>query len=474
MSRTIKYSIDAFKGIDQSADENSLSPSYSPDACNMDTTDGRLSVAKGYVKHIDIPVPGTGKIHRMRVFSHSGGDEFIVMAGNSVYAKKSDGWTQIYEYEGDVTGKFTCEETQISGTDYLLIGCENNRIVKYDGQTASLFGSEDGQSDKRTMYLAMFGGRLFAAGDPDYPSRLYWSQLPGSGRTIENWGPVEASVNVEGGHTEIGASHTDTITALAAMSNQLLIFTKRGLFRLIGDRPSNFTVERIDAQVERMAASSLVRVGDAAFYMTHEGLFIFNGVTSYLSPDARKICVTLDGADVSDCRGAATRRTLYFTVKEADGGDAMIEYDMLRYTYMIRRGFGIRDICAWDGRIYLVNDTRCVYRFGEGGSYDGAPIEAHWNTPLTDLLEKTFIKHLDGLYLRGSAENDAALIIDVTVGDNTARHRVLLPYSESAVKEIPLRNEGRAFKLRFSNENGGAFSLFGGVELEISARKRVS
>ena len=152
----------------------------------------------------------------------------------------------------------------------------------------------------------------------------------------------------------------------------------------------------------------------------------------------------------------------------------MIEYDMLRYTYMIRRGFGIRDICAWDGRIYLINDTRCVYRFGEGGSYDGAPIEAHWNTPLTDLLEKTFIKHLDGLYLRGSAENDAALIIDVTVGDNTARHRVLLPYSESAVKEIPLRNEGRAFKLRFSNENGGAFSLFGGVELEISARKRVS
>ena len=44
MSSTIKYSIDAFKGIDQSADENSLSPSYSPDACNMDTTDGRLSV----------------------------------------------------------------------------------------------------------------------------------------------------------------------------------------------------------------------------------------------------------------------------------------------------------------------------------------------------------------------------------------------------------------------------------------------
>ena len=39
--------------------------------------------------------------------------------------------------------------------------------------------------------------------------RLYWSQLPGGERSIEDWGSVEASVNVEGGHSEIGDSASD-------------------------------------------------------------------------------------------------------------------------------------------------------------------------------------------------------------------------------------------------------------------------
>ncbi len=51
MSRTI-YHINEFVGIDQSHDENGLKPMMSPDACNMDTTDGNLSVARGCVRHI--------------------------------------------------------------------------------------------------------------------------------------------------------------------------------------------------------------------------------------------------------------------------------------------------------------------------------------------------------------------------------------------------------------------------------------
>ena len=46
------YTIPEFKGIDQSKSENLLNPSYSPDACNMDTESGSLKVAKGFEKFI--------------------------------------------------------------------------------------------------------------------------------------------------------------------------------------------------------------------------------------------------------------------------------------------------------------------------------------------------------------------------------------------------------------------------------------
>ena len=41
------YKIQSFVGIDQSSDENNISPSCSPDAVNMSTDGGRLSVARG-------------------------------------------------------------------------------------------------------------------------------------------------------------------------------------------------------------------------------------------------------------------------------------------------------------------------------------------------------------------------------------------------------------------------------------------
>lgn len=51
------YKIQSFFGIDQSSDENNISPSCSPDAVNMSTDGGRLSVAKGYENTLPIPFP---------------------------------------------------------------------------------------------------------------------------------------------------------------------------------------------------------------------------------------------------------------------------------------------------------------------------------------------------------------------------------------------------------------------------------
>ena len=264
----------------------------------------------------------------------------------------------------------------------------------------------------------------------------------------------------------------DPILGLFALSNQLLIFKKRSLYRLIGDKPGNFTIERVDADVEQAAHTSLVPQGDMLYFFTNGGLCFFNGVSAAPLADARRIRKTLESASAVQCRGALARSKLYFTIQEPQG-DALVEYDLIRRTYMLRRGFAIGDIAAWDGRLYMVNSARFVYRFDEGDTYDGEDIQAWWQSPLTDLFDKGGIKAMRGLALRGVCQKDAALLVDVRIGSNQTVHRLLLPKDAGEVLEIPLSNEGRAFSLRFYNEAGGRFSLTGGVELSFETWRRV-
>lgn len=474
MARKI-YRIDEFAGIDQSTGENGMSPAFSSEAFNMDTSDGNLSVAKGYTRHIAQPVPGEGPMRRLTLFHCTDGDRVIVLEGNNLYAWTGGQWSLIYTFTGGLLqGKVDFTQARINGVDYLLIGSGEQAIVKYDGSTASLFGSAEALSDKHVRYLAMYRSRLFAAGDQQNPNRLYWSKLPGSGRTIEDWEDDTSSVNVSGGHAEIGESGGDPIVGIAALSNQLLIFKKRSIYRLIGDKPSNFTVEKVDSDLETAPYTAIVASGDMLYFLTKGGLCRFNGVNAAPMADAQRIRKILDAASVEDTRGAAARSRLYFTIREGEDSEAIVEYDLRRQTYMLRKGFGVADVAAWDGRLYLINSARYVYLFDDGTSYDGAPVEAKWRTPETDLFDKSGVKAMRSLCFRGCSNNsETALIADVAVGRGNMRSRILLPLEQNDVTEVPLKNEGRTFSLTLSNEAGGSFTLTGGVELAFETWRRV-
>ena len=98
------------------------------------------------------------------------------------------------------------------------------------------------------------------------------------------------------------------------------------------------------------------------------------------------------------------------------------------------------------------------------------PIEAYWRTPLTDLGDKAAIKTLRALLLRGGG--DSPVRIAARIGRVEDEYSVLLPEELYEVAEVPMQNEGRTLSLKISNENGGAFRLVGGVELEMSVRRR--
>ena len=296
------YSVDRFIGLNQSGDENLMSPACTPDAANMCTDGGELRVAYGFTRLFEAAVPGTLRIDFFTLYRTNGAEIPVVIAGGVVYAYIENAWTPVYTYQSTRSKPiYDCAQVRINTTDYLVIADGQHGMIKFDGSSVTQFGSEENASNIPVSFLTMYRGRLFAAGDAANPDRLYYSVLPGSGRTVEQWGAVEASPAVEGGHVEIGALGGDPIVAVRALSNQLLIFKKNSLYRLFGDRPSNYTVEHIDTEIPQTNHAAVAVYGDMLYFGTQNGLYYYNGVTARPCADMRCIKAYMATAEVSPC-----------------------------------------------------------------------------------------------------------------------------------------------------------------------------
>ena len=462
-----RYRIDGFSGLDQSMDENRISPSCSPDAANVSTDGGRLSLAHGFIKLLPDPVPGTDRIRHLTYYRSNTAQYPVVIAGSTVYAYKDMSWQSLYTIQGSLSGaEFDSVMAQIGTADCLIIADGIHPLIKYDGESVSQFGSEEGCSDMPISYLAMYRGRLFAAGDGENPNRLYYSVLPGDGRSIDNWGYIEASPAVEGGHAEVGTSGGDPIIGIAALSNQLLIFKRSSLYRLIGDRPSNFTIEHIDASYRSARQHAITAYGDVLFFLTSSGLYYYNGVTARPSADIFRIKKLMRDALIVSSHVVTVGDKLYFNIRQGRE-DMLVEYDILERKYLLHRGFSIGCMASVNGWLLFTNGSGYIYRFGIGYSYDGEMIDAYWTTPLTDLGDKGTIKSLRKLYLRGSG---GKVNVTTLAGVHLNTYNRRMPSGEEEVLEIPLADEGRTIQLVISNDEGGALELVGGLELLISER----
>ena len=247
-------------------------------------------------------------------------------------------------------------------------------------------------------------GRLFAAGNMLKPSRLYWSKTPGGDRTIDDWRSDPASENVSGGFVDVGIGN-DPITGLFPLSNQLIIFTRNSMYRLLGDRPSNFRVLAVDAAVGMPAHMACLRYADRLYFMTDSGLCCYDGQTVRRPQNAAAMAPLLKASYLECMASAACDDKLYFAFRTSASEtycDRMIEYDLLRDRCMLRSGFHLVDLATASGKLYALTDAGRPVCFDESDSYDGDPIDAWWVTPCMDLGHKEAVKTLLSLTATGS------------------------------------------------------------------------
>lgn len=327
-----------------------------------------------------------------------------------------------------------------------------------------------GGSDESVAYTELYSNRLFAAGDPAAPYRLYWSAVPGDGRTIEDWLSVDGAVDASGGYVEVGDGSADPIIGLTALSNQLLVWKRHTVWRLYGDRPSNYTLERIDNSSDIMSNAGVVVKYDAPYLLMPSGIHTYNNVSVVpVDNGVKPLRRFFDAApDVSNSRSAFWNNRLYMTCKvtttsQTGYDNSIVVLDLARNSYMIRDGFEIADLTAVGSTIYLINGSRYVYEFESGTTYDGQSISAYWYTQPTDFGRKMNRSQAMALYAHVTGNPVKVTVI----GDYLTHSKTLTPLvARAGYTMLHFQTDQQYFiQYKFENVDGGSFTIHGGVNL---------
>ena len=380
----------------------------------------------------------------------------------------------------DVQTRCLAVGIQLNGITYDVASIASNKILTLsylckenlaNGQSAKVRG---GLSNISVNYCEIYMSRLFAAGDANNPSRLYWSQPPGGSRTIEDWSMDDASDQTGGGFVDVGNTSADPIVGLCALSNQLLIIKSASLWRLLGDRPTNYRVLQINKDIEKTVNTSIIANGDVPYWLTRNGIYYHDGQMARLAPNSRQIHNILDVADLKRCKGTENMDRLYWTCNMSGisgaPGDTIIVYDMREKTFLIRNGFSVHDICSYDGTLYSINEQRYVYKWSrDAKDYDGEEIDAYWYTPFTDQDAKAITKIPIELYARGEG---GFFQIEFKIGGMKQYRLNPMPGDIGEVIRIKLnKDHGRAFGMKIYNQEGSWFRMLGGVELRYETQE---
>ena len=575
MSSPIWFSIPEFAGIQQQKDGRLLPITSAYDARNMETSDGNLSVAKGFSKAIDSAIPGDGTLLKLIPVDTSWAS-FYVVANNTIYmwSKTNSVWRALFDNDNLdqyfhpyalafspalSTNQVDTLQTRIGDDDVILVctgetqpyviynSSGNNGYARkfgsglysYEGtvqsyasgtktitlstnmpddalRRARIYGITYGNnihaevsstfyntlvlaetpttppaandavkisggagSNASVAYAETYANRLFAAGDPSTPCRLYWSAVPGDGRTIEDWGIVDGSEDASGGYVEVGDAHYDPIIGLTALSNQLLIWKKYSVWRLFGDRPSTFTLERVERDSDYVSNAGVLVYHDAPYFLTRRCIKTYDGVgvVPVESANQLKRFFESEAPIINNSRAALCNNRMYMSCYMPSAGEydnSLVVFNLSNGSYMIRDGFSFADIAALGDDLFVLTSHRTVCQFDDSDTYDGTPFLAWWETQLIDFGRKMNKHQIMALYMQ-LAHGDVKVVV---TGDHDGAccERIVHHTDDDGYVTARIQaDQSHLFSIRFENveetidneTSMSSFSIQGGVNIKF-------
>ena len=330
---------------------------------------------------------------------------FVIAARTThLYRSSGSGWTQITD-----SGSFGSTGVSLSGSGrvrflkynfdgnenlFIVDGTSNPRI--YD-QVANTITSVSSSSLTGADFVALLKGHIFVANGS---TLAYSAYLSDTDFTSASGGGI--------------FRFNDTITDLIVFREQLIIFTKNSINRIVGSSAEDYRIEPVTNDLGAIAPDTVQEVNADVVFLGPDGLKSLGATDKIgdfslqnLSNPIQKEMTDL--ASFSSVFASTTIRTksqyrifAYNTAISDASSQGILGTQGIQGNFSWAETAGIKARAIFseyendEEFIYFGNDDGYIYRMESGSSFDGANIKAIFHTPHLTLddpqLRKTFYK----------------------------------------------------------------------------------
>lgn len=472
----VQVSVPQFIGINQSQGER-IGMGYATYAENMDTSDGQLEVANGftaYAPDLGAPIITLARFHRRFHSVVSERNVLVAATATAIYALvegvTTPAWQQIYTGAQSGSWDFvTYEDIRDEipePVDVLLMSNAKDGMLSVWGDTLTV---ETIETPAKFGALARYKERIFGTAAEDEPDRI-WHSAPFNPKVWEL--DMELPQN-GGGEIDYPTWDGDSFIALRPFGGYLLAFKRNMVCLITGADVGEFNINEGYGTDGPLSENTIVVNGSVAFFLSTSGIGMYDGSTiRVISRDALSGITSRINMAAIHTAIATIDNGIYYCAVPLDAAtapNAVIEYDTVRGAFMLRTGLTVGAMLQGVGSMLVTSrtapDRPC--RWGVGGTYDGAVINAKWVSPWTDLDSKETTK--SAFRLRGEFVGNGPIKFSIQTERKTKAKTIVIPAPLDVKKKMvqkSLTNRGRQFRFVLENIDGKAFSVPTGLQIE--------
>ncbi|MEA5067793.1 MAG: hypothetical protein VB067_02285 [Christensenellaceae bacterium] len=455
----MEYRIDRFQGLSQAGDDLIMPGGCAPEAENVSTADGRLSVARGFRRPAAPPL--AGGIGTLAAFHQRREGEtvrrLVAVNKEGVWELTEAGWQA--RYLGAGAERASALNYQKAGADILLLADGVRPVLKWDGgaQMEPLPGCPHPFGQLTLNYERVWGSAV--ANEPD---AVYWSRA----FNPEDWSGDAERPDAGGGTVLIPTWNGGRVKALKTFLGDVLVFKDEDLFRIVGTYPGNYEVVRVHGVVGPVAPMSIAWTAGACYFLGEDGLCAYDGVTAQLvgGGEAKRLYERVNRPSAQGAVSALYKGRLHLALPldGATHNNALLEVDLARGQYLLKTGFTVNCFLALDDALLMADADGRLHVYGAGDSYAGAKIDAFWRGPWQQMGAGA------GRFTQLNMFASGAMDITLETDRSRMTRRVMLG-ERMRPACVPLSGSGRRFRLTIRNIDGGRFAVAPG--LTISAER---
>lgn len=353
----------------------------------------------GYSKFSDTAVTGTGQVFGVVALSSS---EVLAARGTGFYYSSGTTWTSKLAFASTPISRISSDTYNFTGTRKTVVVDGLNPPAYFDHSAKTMAYAVGAPSDVvGATRVKVFKSHIFFA----------------KGRLLSFTSPYsESGFSVANGAGTINVG--DDITGLTIFRDQLIVFCLNSIYRINGSTVSDFTLSVITNQTGCLDGNTVQEVGGDVMYLGPDGVRylsaserendfgltrasekIQNKVLEILSTSNKYASVTIAGKNQYRLfvyiENVAQSNSVGFIAAKFSNQSAE------DIAWSTTKGIKVYDVHKYQDRdkeyVVFCSDTGFVYKMESGSSFDGANIEAIFETPympITDpKLRKTFYKH---------------------------------------------------------------------------------